>query len=480
MEGSEMSKKIRMTVMLLVLVLITGCVYTSKLPPLAEKHNPNKPIIITNATVFTGDQNSTVLENVDILVENGKIVRIGMFSLPKTECEEIDAKGKMVIPGLVDHHIHIISPGAPPWFPVMPDENLVDRNLSSYLYAGITTVFDMGGPVYDMESLKQRILAEDKVNPRLIYAGKQLNKKGGHPDYMLRRMIPWPVNVLTIHKVMFAVSDEDDIRSAVSENKAHGAAMTKIMIDQLPLGIPSLYEDLAGRIVKESKEAGMSVGAHIGSESDLITGLNSGVRFFAHAPYRSSLSDSTIQKMKDSQAAIIPTLVVFDYSADFFQNSLHFTSMDKEILDPNILAAYMELTPEKLEIKDPQLESWVHDLVTYRDIKFDNVRRMKQAGIPIIAGTDSPNLATVPGASLHTEMRLLVEKCGFTPEEAVRAATCVSGKMIQTLTGIKGVGSITEGGPADLLILNKDFRDDIRQTENIYMVIADGRIVKRR
>ena len=475
-----MSKKIRMTVMLLVLVLITGCVYTSKLPPLAEKHNPNKPIIITNATVFTGDQNSTVLENVDILVENGKIVRIGMFSLPKTECEEIDAKGKMVIPGLVDHHIHIISPGAPPWFPVMPDENLVDRNLSSYLYAGITTVFDMGGPVYDMESLKQRILAEDKVNPRLIYAGKQLNKKGGHPDYMLRRMIPWPVNVLTIHKVMFAVSDEDDIRSAVSENKAHGAAMTKIMIDQLPLGIPSLYEDLAGRIVKESKEAGMSVGAHIGSESDLITGLNSGVRFFAHAPYRSSLSDSTIQKMKDSQAAIIPTLVVFDYSADFFQNSLHFTSMDKEILDPNILAAYMELTPEKLEIKDPQLESWVHDLVTYRDIKFDNVRRMKQAGIPIIAGTDSPNLATVPGASLHTEMRLLVEKCGFTPEEAVRAATCVSGKMIQTLTGIKGVGSITEGGPADLLILNKDFRDDIRQTENIYMVIADGRIVKRR
>jgi imidazolonepropionase-like amidohydrolase len=153
--------------------------------------------------------------------------------------------------------------------------------------------------------------------------------------------------------------------------------------------------------------------------------------------------------------------------------------MDKQILDPNILNAYRESSADKLNIDDPRLESWVHDLVTYREIKFDNVRRMKKAGITIVAGTDSPNLATVGGASLHREMQLLVEKCGFTPLEAVAAATSVSGQMLQRLSGVKGLGLIAEGGPADVLILNKDFREDIRHTENIYMVVANGRVVKR-
>jgi imidazolonepropionase-like amidohydrolase len=460
-------------------VLLTGCVYNSKMPPLAEKKETSKPILISDASVFMGDPGQNILEHADILIEKGRISRIGEIHDLQTDYEKIDGKGKMVIPGLIDHHIHIHSPGAPPWFPVMPDQNLLDRNLSSYLYAGITTVFDMAGPLYDMEALEQRIQVENRVNPRLFYVGKCLNKKGGHPDYMLRGMIPWPIDIITIKKLMFQVSDIDDIRDAISENKAHGACMTKIMIDQLPLGIPSLYEDLAGQIVEESSTAELVVGAHIGSESDIITGLNAGVRFFAHAPYRSSVSDATIQMMKDNHAAIIPTLVVFDYSADFFKNTLQFTSFDKEVLDSSVLNAYMNVPLGGLDIKDPRLESWVHDLVTYREIKFDNVRRMKKAGITIIAGTDSPNVATVGGSSLHTEMRLLVEKCGFSPEEAVDAATSVSGQMLKRLTGVEGLGLIREGGPADLLILNKDFREDIRQTENIYMVIADGRIVDR-
>ncbi|RJP84771.1 MAG: hypothetical protein C4518_18165 [Desulfobacteraceae bacterium] len=475
-----MIKNLKWLPMILVAALTAGCVYTSKMPPLAEKSHSNKPMLITNATVFTGNTDQQLIENVNILIEDGRISRMGVFPAPPVDCEQIDGTGKMVIPGLIDHHIHIHAPGAPPGFPVMPNDTLLDRNLSSYLYAGITTVFDMAGPLEELETLRQRIQAEDKVNPRLLYAGKCLNVKGGHPDYMLRSMIPWPVDVLTIHKVMFQVSDQEDIREAIRQNKTHGASMTKVMIDQIPLGVPSLYEDLTTQIVAESKTAGLTVGAHIGSESDIITGMNAGVRFFAHAPYRSSLSDTTIRQMKANQAVIIPTLVVFDYTADFFQNLLHFTEMDKAVLDPNILNAYMEFTPDNLKVSDPRIESWIHDLVTYRDIKFDNVRRMKAAGITIVAGTDSPNVATVPGSSLHTELRLLVEKCGFTPEEAVMAATAVSGKWMETLTGTQGLGLIKEGGPADILILNKDFRQDIRQTENIYMVIANGRIVDRR
>ena len=185
-------------------------------------------------------------------------------------------------------------------------------------------------------------------------------------------------------------------------------------------------------------------------------------------------------QVKEKQAVIIPTLVVFEYSANFFRNSLQFTDFDRQILDPVIFGAYMEVPEGGLKTDDPQMESWIHDLLTYQDIKYENIRKMKEAGVTIIAGSDSPNVATVGGASLHMEMRLLVERCGFTPTEALASATSVSGKMLAETTGVEGLGEIKEGGMADLVVLNADFREDIRHTENIFMVISNGKIVDRK
>jgi imidazolonepropionase-like amidohydrolase len=474
--------KIRINSFLLCIVcfiFLSGCIYSSNLPPLAVKESSEKMIWIKNIDIFTGDPDQYVLNNVDILIKDNRIAKIGYISVPGTDCKVIDGSGKMVIPGLIDHHIHISAPGSPPWFPVLPNQNLTDRNLSAFLYAGVTTVFDMGGPVHELKALKDRIDTEETLNPRFFYAGKVLTKKGGHPDRMIRELVPWPADTMVIRKVAFLLNSKEDIAPAIAENIESGSALTKIMVDQIPLGIPSLYEDLITEIVKESDKSGRVVGSHIGSESDLLTGLNSGVRFFCHAPYRSSVSDSTITAMKEKQVVIIPTLVVFEYSANFFKNTLQFTDLDRQILDPEILKAYVNVPEGGLTTDDPQLESWVHDLEIYQEIKYENVRKMKDAGIPIIAGSDSPNVATVAGASLHTEMRLLVERCGFTPIEAVASATSVSGDMLERTTGEKGLGRIAAGGPADLVILNGDFRKDITQTENIFMVISNGRIIDR-
>jgi hypothetical protein len=170
-----MNRAMKRCLILLVVVFMAGCVHRSEMPPLAEKKEMAKPILITDVSVFMGNPGQDILEHADILIEKGRILKIGNITdLQQTDYERIDGKGKMVIPGLIDHHIHTHSPGAPPWFPVMPDETLLDRNLSSYLFAGITSVFDMGGPLYEMEALQQRIQSEGRFNPRLIYVGSGL------------------------------------------------------------------------------------------------------------------------------------------------------------------------------------------------------------------------------------------------------------------------------------------------------------------
>ena len=473
-------RRIMSFIFMLILILVAGCVYKSKLPPLCEKLECEKQIFITNVDLFNGDPDQGIMENVNILIENGRIIKIGKFPPSGVDAEIIDGKGKMVIPGLIDAHTHVVSPGSPPWFPVMPGEELIRRNFSSYLYAGITTVYDMGGPLHDLEKIKTDIETEEQINPRFFYAGKMLTQKGGHPERMLKELIPWPVDVMTIGKLVFLIDAPADIAPAIKENKAHGATLTKIMVDQIPFGVPSLREPLIEAIVSESKKTDLMVCAHIGSETDLLTALNSGVRFFAHTPYRSSISDTTTQSMGEKEIVVIPTLVAFDQAADFFADTLSFSDLEKEIIEPNILEAYINIPDGGLEAKDPQFQIWIHELQVHREIKYENVRKMKAAGVTLIAGSDSPNVAAVAGGSLHKEMRLLVEKCGFTPMEAVASATSVSGDILGRITGVRGLGRIVVGGPADLVMLNGDFREDIRRTENIHMVVSNGRIVERK
>ena len=102
-----------------------------------------KPILITNVSIFNGKDHK-LSYNQDVFIKNGIIQSISQAN--KTTYQEaqkiIEGKGKFLIPGLIDAHVHIASNGSPPWDVVKPDPVF---NLNAYLYAGITTVYDLGG-----------------------------------------------------------------------------------------------------------------------------------------------------------------------------------------------------------------------------------------------------------------------------------------------------------------------------------------------
>ena len=464
---------------LLSTLILSSCALFSTAPPLAIK-TETSAIILQHADLFSGNPDDAVVEDQNILIRNGKIERISSQELILAGAKTIDASGKMVIPGLIDMHVHIHGPGTPMWKMRVPDDTLVDRNLSAFLYAGITTVFDMGAPINDIQQTVKRVTEEDKVNPRIFYAGPMISKRDGHPAYMMKESFPWPASSFAISQLVGSVDDADDIVGYIDENYSKGSSMTKIVIDQIPLGIPSLSTKEAAVAVDYSKQLGLKVGAHIGSEADLITGMDAGVDYFVHGVYRSSLSDKTIERMKTDKVTMALTLVVFDQMDRLFQSELHFSSMDKEILEADLLASYNN-PPDSLKLEDqkPEVQNYVHELNIYKDQKFNNIKRMKAAGIRILAASDSPNVGNVAGSSIHDEMQMLVEQCDFTPIEAIAAATYQSGRYLEELNLTPGLGYITEGAKADLLIIDGDFREDINNTRKISMVIADGKVVKR-
>ncbi len=93
------------------------------------------------------------------------------------------------------------------------------------------------------------------------------------------------------------------------------------------------------------------------------------------------------------------------------------------------------------------------------------------AGVPILAGTDTGNPFVIPGASLHEELRLLVES-GLTPEEAWMAATSAAGKALRQ----PGLGIVEPGAPADLLVFREDPTRDLAALGSLEAIVADGRL----
>ncbi len=471
-----MVKKIIIVVLIVIavpVIFFRTYFHRTDLPLLAELSGESGPILIEHASIFTGRPADRVLNNANILIKDGKITEISEKMIHADGVRKIDASGKMVIPGLIDSHTHIQLAGDPSSLPSAPN---IERNLTAFLYAGVTSVMDMGADLKDIEKTAGSLEKNELSGPRLFYAGPMLTKKGGHPAAMIRLSVFWPLSAMAVSSFTREIEQGTDVEKIVSENIKHGARWTKIMRDDIPLGVPCLDVKDLKKIAEVSAKYKVPVFAHVATEEDINICLDAGIKYFAHSANMSALSDATIARMKKENAVVIATLAVYDSINQLALKKLVFSPMDREIADPRFIEEYLKGQDKHTH---PAMIEWAKEVLKYQDIKFDNLRRMKKAGITIIAGSDSPNTAMTPGSSIHHELELLVKRCGFSPVEAVAAATSVPSDHYSSILGNAGYGCIKAGGSADLVILEKDFRDNILNTALINTVIQKGRLVRR-
>ena len=399
-------------------------------------------LAIEGATLIDGTGAAPIPE-ATVVIENGRITAAGPRSRVKvpSKAHIVDATGKTLIPGLWDMHAHFEQVE---WGPI-------------YLAAGVTTVRDCGNELEFIKSVRDAIAQGRGLGPRLLMAGF-VDGTGTLAIGTSRADTPEQARTW-VHRYHDAGFQQIKIYSSmkldqikVVADEAHRLGMT--VTGHVPEGL-NAYQVI---------EAGQDQINHIGYIADIM-----------HAPYPEAMSRIDRRKatanldlntpeaqkavgfLKEHHTVVDPTLAL----SEFFTAT---TAKPPASFEPGVNRIASELAEQLTDVEPPSERSEVLEKLLQKELAIVGV--LHRAGIPIVAGTDQ----AVPGHSLHREIELYVE-AGFTPMEAIQAATIVSARAM----GLdKELGTIERGKRGDLIILGGDPLADIHNTRKVEYVITNG------
>jgi imidazolonepropionase-like amidohydrolase len=455
----NLKSKIRRFVLLLTTLAITAPLGAGQVKPSKEPAATapvSRLLAIVGATVVDVNGKANIPDAV-VLIEGNKIKSVGprkRVRLPRG-AQVIDARGKYVIPGLIDTHTHSAYDGKDSW----PS--------SRFLAAGITTVLDTGslGTVYE---LKRRIASGEIQGPRMLVCGPLIT---GEP---------------AAFPIAETVKTPDEARRAVDAHVAAGADLIKTHAQLPPDALRAAVDEAhkkglctishTGRTnALEAVLAGTNIITHLVGVPDAATPDPEKIRAahstaFVAGWIASSLAwlqvdqaklDQLIREMVARRVAFSPTL------------SIHHTIAF--VRDPDAFrAAAVASNPPEATLKEwDALAKQPLDTAPFKKAWINMqqfVKRFKSAGGMLIVGTDTAAVYQAPGLSAHEEMRLMVES-GVTELDALRAGTINGARAL----GIdRETGSIQSGKLADIVIIDADPLADINNTRRITQVIKAG------
>lgn len=365
----------------------------------------------------------------------------------------IDCSGKTILPGLFDAHIHL--GGASTLGYIHVDEA---RKLGAFLYSGVTSVFDLGAPQDWIFSLREKEKKSKLLSPRIFAVGPVFTSPKGHGTEYGVPMSETPTT-------------EEEAREAVQKLKKASPEYIKIIYEKGSERFTSLSYELMEAIIDEAHKNNLPVVTHIIKYEHAKDALKAGTDGLAHMVTDQEVHQVFLDEMKQKGVFCIPTLAVFESFSGGMQVKIENqnTPLISRGISQEILADLNKKT-ETPGIKD-HLKAWRRTL----DFAKINVKKMSDEGIKLALGTDAGNPAVFFGPSVHREMELMVE-AGISPAEVIKAATINASEILGQGTRL---GTISEGKLADILVVEGNPLDNIRNTQNISMVIKNGQILDR-
>ncbi|MFK7732537.1 MAG: amidohydrolase family protein [Pseudomonadales bacterium] len=461
---------------LLSAIALSGCMSKEADSPIAvsKAELGEQTILIQDVSVF----NSDTLElrpNQDVLVQDTTIAAVAPTgSLSKQQnAHIIDGQGATLVPGLIDMHGHVSTTTGPSWKIALPNP---EDNLRAYVYAGITTVFDPGDSSEDAFSRRDKIASGELIGPRVVSAGKIVTHDKGHPRAMVENLAPWWIRWYLKDTVATGITSPDEGIAAVNERADAGADMIKVAVDSIPLDASIMDAPTLQAVVQQAEKRGLRTVAHIGTLADALKAAESGVDLWIHGVYKERIPDDAIAKLLSFNIPMVTTSEVFDRYGRAFDGPMIPSALEKEMIAPEKIAS---LYPAPDDFDLGALKSWQELMQKTQATRRDNVKRLHQAGMTILAGSDTQS-GVFPGAGLHRELATLVAS-GLSPAQAIRAATLDSALFLAADDDASepGSGIIAKGKRADLVLVNGDPTIDISALSDIRSVILNGRLIKR-
>lgn len=301
-----------LSVTAIIVSTLTLLVATTKV--LAEEQV--KRVLFTNVDVFNGTDNKLYQDH-NVLVEGNLITRISESAIDVADAEVIHGKGKTLMPGLIDNHVHLMLPG--PTLAAMEAnttwEDFAIHGVAMsemYLLQGFTTVRDAGGA---NAGLQRGIDSGKIIGPRLYPSGAFIGGRGSHSDFANYSSQPGAATQLSSLNMSREVDGQDATIKAARNNFRMGASQLKVMQSG---GVTSAFDpwQMEGRTVNEIETAveiasqyGSYVMAHSYRKESILRALNAGVKSIEHG----FMFDCEIAEVMNEKGAFITTnLTAFD------------------------------------------------------------------------------------------------------------------------------------------------------------------------
>jgi imidazolonepropionase-like amidohydrolase len=376
----------------------------------------------------------------------------------------VDAKGKWIIPGLVDAHVHFFQSGGLYTRPDVVDlrairpyaeemahiKQRLPKTLARYLASGVTSVLDLGGPLWNFEL---RALAERlPLAPRVAVAGPLLS------TYV-------PAELRSDDPANVKVTSPEEARHEVRRQLAHRPDLIKIWF--IPLTGKRLAEQTAWvrTAIEESHAAGVRVAVHATQLEIARAALGAGADILAHSVEDRPVDEAFIGLSRERKVVYIPTLIVHEGYRDVLGQRVELTDIERRLGDPESIATWGDLARLPFWKRPSRSFRWPS-----REPMFGNLKRLREGGIIIAAGTDAGNIGTLHGPALHRELERMAET-GLSTREILTAATQGGARAMGRASEL---GTIEAGKLADFLLVDADPLAEIANTRLIYRVVKGG------
>src|SRR5205809_962436 len=418
-----------------------------------------------------------ITRNATVFIDNGRISSIAAGMVMEYSGRTIDCVGKFILPGYVDTHVHFFQSGDLFTRPDGADFNSVrpykdevawikshlDDVFARYIRCGITTVVDVGGPMWNFE-VRKKANAITKA-PRVAVAGPLISSVSrekldlGDPPIL---------------KIDTPEQARDFVRK-LAEQKPDLVKIWYIVDKDHPV---DSFRPIVRAAIEESHAHKIRVAVHATELETARAAVEEGADVLVHSVTDKPVDDMFVKLLRDRHVILCPTLVVFERYGRTFSHQLNLTTEEQKWGNPEVMASLdvtkipQDKLPDRVKTALADPKAALDKINKTYEVALPNLKKLEDAGVTIAAGTDAGNIGTIHGPALFRELQLMKE-AGLTPMQILQCATANAAKLFGGDTGAH-IGKIDSGSFADLVILKSNPIDDIKNASDIDSVMKNG------